>query len=516
MSKKQPKLFIRNAIPKDVPAIVRLLTKVYSAMAAYKPETILGQINNWPDGHFVAILDDEVIGYCATIRLDEKKCLAPHTWREITGNGFGTTHDPKGDFLYGYEIVVDPSVRRYRIGRRLYDARKALARKLNLKGIIFAGRLPLLAKKIKQVLTPENYIEMVKAKKIRDPVLSFQLRNGFEVIGGLPNYIPQDKESLGYAALLIWKNPNIQNLVSSEHRRFSQRANTVRVATVQYKQRRISSFDEFKQMVNYFVDVVSDYRSDFVVFPEFFTLQLLSIHNEPIVPDRALRALANYSDDLNDFFYHLAIKYNVNIIAGSHPTVRKDDGVYNTSFIYLRDGTIYEQSKIHPTPNERYWWNIKGDNRLTVINTDCGPIGVLICYDAEFPELSRYLVNQGANILFIPFLTDERQSYLRVRYCAQARCIENQIYTVMSGNVGNLPNVHNMDIHYAQSCILTPCDFSFARDGIAADTSPNVETVAFADLRLDNLLEARNTGTVQNLSDRRHDLYSVDWHVGHE
>ena len=82
----------------------------------------------------------------------------------------------------------------------------------------------------------------------------------------------------------------------------------------------------------------------------------------------------------------------------------------------------------------------------------------------------------------------------------------------MSGNVGNLPRVHNMDIQYAQSCILSPCDFSFARDGIYADTTPNVETVAFADLRLETIQHARREGTVLNLRDRRHDLYSMNWH----
>src|SRR5690606_17915391 len=110
--------------------------------------------------------------------------------------------------------------------------------------------------------------------------------------------------------------------------------------------------------------------------------------------------------------------------------------------------------KIHPTPNEKFWWNIKGGDELSVINTDCGPVGVLICYDSEFPELARHLADQGANIIFIPFLTDERQSYNRVRYCAQARAIENQCYVAMAGNVGNLPRVQNMDIHYAQSCII--------------------------------------------------------------
>ena len=190
----------------------------------------------------------------------------------------------------------------------------------------------------------------------------------------------------------------------------------------------------------------------------------------------------------------------------------KDGSIKNISYICLRNGELHEQAKIHPTPDEAYWWNIQGGDKIKVIPTDCGPIGVLICYDSEFPELTRHLVNQGIQILFVPFMTDERQSYLRVRYCCQARAVENQIYVVMSGNVGNLPKVSNMDIQYAQSCILTPCDFPFSRDGIAADTTPNVETVAFADLRLDALLEARNNGTVQNLKDRRHDLYSVKWH----
>ena len=77
----------------------------------------------------------------------------------------------------------------------------------------------------------------------------------------------------------------------------------------------------------------------------------------------------------------------------------------------------------------------------------------MICHDAQFPELARHLVDQGAMILFVPFCTDERRGYLRVRYCCQARAIENQVYVVMSGNVGNLPNVHNMDIQYRNNFV---------------------------------------------------------------
>jgi predicted amidohydrolase len=151
---------------------------------------------------------------------------------------------------------------------------------------------------------------------------------------------------------------------------------------------------------------------------------------------------------------------------------------------------------------------------VDVIQTDIGPVGVLICYDSEFPELARRLVDEGARIIFVPFCTDNRQGYMRVRYCAQARAIENQCFVVLSGNVGNLPGVDNMDVQYAQSCILTPCDFPFARDGIAAEASENIETLTIADVNLADLTWARAEGTVRNLSDRRFDLYRIDWSRG--
>lgn len=512
-NKKKPRLIIRNATLEDVPNIIEVATRVYVGMPPYPVAMIRGQINNYPQGHFVALVDDKIVGYCATIRVSGKEALKPHSWREMTGGGFGTTHEALGDFLYGYEIFVDPDYRRFKIGQRFYNERKKLCKYLRLNGIVFAGRIPNLEKKIKQVGSVERYIDLVKQKKLRDPVLSFQIKNGFEVIGVLKDYLPHDKQSLGFGVHLVWRNPAFSDLkkekVSGTSLNYQP---NVRVAAVQYKQRKIANFEEFEHLVAYFVDVVSDYRCDFVLFPELFTLQLLSIENEKIPPHVAIEKMSKYSDQLKELFYRLALKYNINIIAGSHPKKLEDGSLQNVSYVYLRDGSIHEQAKIHPTPNERYWWNMQGGSEVTVIPTDCGPIGVLICYDSEFPELTRYLVNQGINILFVPFLTDERQSYCRVRYCCQARAVENQIYVVMAGSVGNLPRVENIDIHYAQSCILTPCDFPFSRDGIAYDTTANVETVAIADLNLTDLIEARNNGTVQNLKDRRHDLYSVKWH----
>lgn len=505
------KLNIRKAVAKDLRAICRLYKKVYPEdTKPYSIDCLRGQLNNYPEGQFVAEYEGVIVGYCASLRLPEKKVMAAHTWSEITGNGYGTTHDPEGDYLYGMEIFVDPDFRGIKIGERFYRQRRQLCKHLRLKGIVFGARMPLLRRRLKKIGGVEEYVKLVLAKKIRDPVLGFQIRHGFEVKGVLPGYLPSDKESMGYAAHLVWSNPEAE-VVTKERDGTGRLPDTVRVAVVQYRQRGIRSFSEFEEIITYFVDVVADYNSDFVLFPELLTLQLLSIENEPIPPNKAIATLTKYTDQLRAFFSGLAIKYNVNIIAGSHPTRLDDGDIHNVSYVYLRDGSIHTQEKLHPTPSERYWWQISGGESLSVINTDCGPIGVLICYDSEFPELARHLVNQGANILFVPFCTDERQSYLRVRYCAQARAVENQMYVAMAGNVGNLPRVHNMDIQYAQSCILSPCDFPFARDGIAADTEPNVETVAFADLRLENLRHARQEGTVQNLKDRRHDLYQVSW-----
>ena len=272
----------------------------------------------------------------------------------------------------------------------------------------------------------------------------------------------------------------------------------MRVATVQFQQRMISSFEEFMSNIEYFVDVVSDYRCDFVIVPGAF-------HPAIAGPGEA-ETTARRGDRGPDQLYAAFHRGNaqardraITSTSSAAPTrpATEDGEVQNVAYVFLRDGSVHAQEKIHPTPNERYWWNIQGGDQVATIRTDCGPIGVLICYDAEFPELARRLVDEGARLLFIPFCTDNRQSYLRVRYCGQARAVENQCYVIMAGNVGNLPNVENMDIQYAESCILTPCDFPFARDGIAAESSENVETVGVADLDMTDLSWAQGAGDGQ-------------------
>ncbi|MFC4295685.1 GNAT family N-acetyltransferase [Novosphingobium tardum] len=504
------RLEVRNATAGDVSGIAALVRRAYDDLPAYTFGEIRGQLNNFPEGCFVAILDGKVVGYCASMQIAGSVALAPHTWDVITGNGFGSRHDPTGDWLYGYEMCVDPKVRGARIGRRLYEERRALAEERELTGIVFGGRMPGLTRARRKVSGPQDYLDQVVAGKLHDPVLRFQLANGFEPIGVLSNYLPEDRQSKGNAVHMVWRNPYVDRDEPIKMR-VPRGVESVRVATCQLQARAVADYDEFMRNIEYFVDVASDYEADFIVFPELFTLMLLSFEPSELSPVEAIETLSRYTPRIRQALSDMAMRYNINIIGGSHPTRMDDGDIHNVAHVCLRDGSIHEQEKIHPTPNERYWWNIKGGDSIDVIPTDCGPIGVLICYDSEFPELARRLVDEGARIIFTPFCTDSRQGYLRVRYCCQARAIENQCFVVMSGNVGNLPNVGNMDIQYAQSCILTPCDFPFARDGIAAEASENVETLTISDINLADLTWARAEGTVRNLADRRFDLYRIEW-----
>jgi predicted amidohydrolase len=185
------------------------------------------------------------------------------------------------------------------------------------------------------------------------------------------------------------------------------------------------------------------------------------------------------------------------------------DSLYNVGYLCKRNGSVERFEKLHIMPDELKAWGMKGGNTLQTYDTDCGKIGILICYDVEFPELSRLLADEGMDILFVPFLTDTQNGYSRVRICAQARAIENECYVAIAGSVGNLPKVHNMDIQYAQSMVLTPCDFAFPDTGIKSEATPNSEMILIADVDLDLIRELHSFGTVKNLKDRRLDLYEI-------
>ena len=294
----------------------------------------------------------------------------------------------------------------------------------------------------------------------------------------MTNYLPNDEESKHFACLLQWDNIYYQPPTEE----FVPQKTSVRIGLVQWQMRSYDTIDDVFEQVEFFVDAVSDYKSDFVLFPEYFNAPLMAKFNH-LGESHAIRQLAQYTDEMRKRFISLAISYNINIITGSMPQIRGND-LYNVGFLCRRDGSYEMYEKIHVTPDEERSWGLSGGRTITTFETDCAKIGVLICYDVEYPELPRIMANQGMQILFVPFLTDTQNGYSRVRICAQSRAIENECYVVIAGSVGNLPRVHNMDIQYAQSGVFTPCDFAFPTDGKCAEATPNTEMILISDVDL--------------------------------
>ncbi len=498
----ESKLNVRNLQIEDFDALIRMQKICFPSMQTWSRENIENQLRIFPDGQIVIEIDGMLVATSSSLIIDSEDLDLDKNWDEICDNGNIGTHDPEGDTLYGMEIMVHPEYRGMKLATRLYEARKELARERNLMRIVIGGRLPGY-RNYKDKLSINQYVDRVTSKAIFDPVLTPQLSNGFSLKKVIKEYLDEDKESGGFATYLEWANFDYRQ---EKDRKFLASL-PMRICVVQYQMRPIRSFDDFAVQCEYFVDVASGYKSDFVLFPEIFTLQLLSLFPKEN-PGTAARKIGEFTEQYLELFSELSIKYNINIIAGSHFTP-EDDKLYNIAYLFKRNGEIGKQYKLHITPNEKKWWGVEPGRNIEVFDTDKGKIAIQICYDIEFPEVARIAVERGARIIFVPFCTDDRQSYLRVRYCAQARCVENQIFVAIAGTVGNLPQVDNMDIQYAQSGIFTPSDFSFARDAIAAECTPNVETVIINDIDLELLKRHRNRGTITNWNDRRTDIYRV-------
>ncbi len=499
------KLLLRSLTLSDYPRVKEIMDRVYSGMGgAWRPEEFRALINNFPEGQICIEDKGDVVAAALAILVNAETFERRHTYEDVINGGKMSAHDSDGNALYGVDVFVDPDYRGLRLGRRLYDARKELCEKLNLMSIIFGGRIPGYGEYAHE-MTPSEYIKKVKANEIYDPVLSFQLANDFHIKKILKNYIPEDTQSESYGVLMEWNNI----FYEKRQKLFGGRKSYPRIGVVQWQMRPFNELEDFLHQAEFFVDAMAGYNSDLVLFPELLNAPLMKNFNQENAID-AMRSLAEYTEEIRSAFVNMAISYNTNIVAGSVPFI-EEDRVYNVSFLCRRDGTWDLQYKMHITPDEAQYWGFRGGEDIHIFDTDIGKVGILICYDVEFPELSRYLADKGMTILLIPFLTDTKNAYLRVRRCAQARAIENECYVAISGSVGNLPKVENMDIQYSQSAVFTPSDFAFPHDAIAAEATPNTEMTLMVDLDLDLLKELREKGSVRNLQSRRKELYQVVW-----
>ncbi len=499
------RLKLRNLRLSDYNDIHEIMVLIYSkAGMGYTRNELKRQIQKFPEGQIGIEDNGKIVAAALSIVVDYGKFGDKHTYEQITGNGKFDTHEADGDTLYGTDVFVHPEYHGMRLGRRLYDARKELCENLNLRAIIAGGRIPGY-KEHSERLTPRQYIQEVKNKEIYDPVLSFQLANDFHVRKIITKYLPHDTESHSFATLLEWINV----YYDEEEKLIGGPKAIVRAGMVQWQMRTVNSIEDLLQQVEFFVDTVSGYNADFVVFPEFFNAPLMA-HYKDVTASDAVRKLAEHTERIREEMLSMAISYNINIITGSMP-VYNNHKLHNVSYLCRRDGTWDSQHKLHITPDESHYWGMQGGDKIKIFQTDAGRIGILVCYDVEFPELARILAEEDMDILFVPYWTDTKNAYLRVRRCAQARAIENECYVAITGSIGTLPRVENMDIQYSQSAVFSPSDFSFPHDAIVAEATPNTETTLVVDLDLELLKKLRTQGSVRNLHQRRKDLYKLSF-----
>ena len=201
---------IRNITCDDVPKIVRLQEESFPFMAAqgiiWKPEHLRAHIELFPEGQFCAEIDGKIIGSCSSLIITLNPEYRKHSWYEACGDAFFKNHDPSGDTLYAADVSTHPDYRRYRVATKMYDVRKQLAIRMNLRRIIAGGRLFNYCEYAKK-MSPEEYVMRVIAGEISEPVLLFQLKNDFKFIKILPDYLT-DERSLNNAAFIEWKNPH--------------------------------------------------------------------------------------------------------------------------------------------------------------------------------------------------------------------------------------------------------------------------------------------------------------------
>lgn len=504
------KVKIRRWKKSDIPTLVAIHQQIYSDYPQdllYDQRIFEHQFRQFPEGQFLAELEGKIVGYACSIIVQLDDAADYYTYAEITGSGSFTTHNPSGDTLYGADIGVLPEYRGQKIANQLYAARKRLVKRYNLRRMVAHGRIPGF-KAHAGKLTAEEYIQNVIDGKLSDPALNAHLRAGYQVKKVLIDFV-HDSASLNYSTWLEMPNPDFEeNKRKISAQPLKKPVRRVRVCAAQYEMKPLRNWEQFDETIEFFVDTASIYHCHFLVLPELFTAQLFSIFDPKLSDREAIKELALLSDKYVSMMKHKAQEHGIYIIGGSHPVFR-GDYLYNVAHFFTPSGMVYQQDKLHITPAERDFWDIEPGEKIRIFETPFCRMAILICYDIEFPELARLATLAGAEIIFVPFSTDERKAYNRVKFCAHARAVENYVYVVISGNVGNLPNVRSYLINYGQSAIITPSDVAFPAGSIEGEADPNTETVVIADLDINNLHLQREIGSVRPLFDRRDDLYEL-------
>jgi len=266
----------------------------------------------------------------------------------------------------------------------------------------------------------------------------------------------------------------------------------VRVAAVNFKQQPLSSAKQFFTLIETHLAFAVDSGAQLIVYPEYVTSSLLSL--DPHWD----KWTAIYIDQM----IQLARRYRIHILGGTHLVFHPEEKIsVNQALFFDPQGNYAIQAKVHATPFERKEMKLSHSRGISLFELSFGKVAILVCYDVEFPELCRIAVNAGAKMLLVPSFTDDLHGYCRVRFCAQARCIENQVYVVQSCLTGQLPGVRHFEQSYGKAAIFGPCDLPFSPYGVIAEAEITQELCIVGECDLSLLDQMRLHGSVTPLQD---------------
>jgi predicted amidohydrolase len=276
----------------------------------------------------------------------------------------------------------------------------------------------------------------------------------------------------------------------------------MRVAAAQYALTPVAGLEDFARRAEAAVLQAKELGAELAVLPEYLGAQLLSAAGKASVRD--LPALAPHYDAL---FTGLAQRHGLAILAGTM-IVARGSKRHNAAHLFHPDGRVDVQAKLHLTPTERDWELAPGE-RLEPVTVGEWRVAILVCYDIEFPELARMARARGAELLLCPSSTEDRHGFHRVRHCAHARAIEDQVFVALAMTVGGMPAVEGLRQSVGQAALLSPCDYPFPPGGILAAGEMQHDMLVAADLDRAALARAQAGGSVRTWQDRRPDLYPV-------
>lgn len=281
----------------------------------------------------------------------------------------------------------------------------------------------------------------------------------------------------------------------------------VKIAVAQYEIEQLPHWNAYEDKIVRLIEQAKEQNAELLALSEYAGLELASWTENN--SQKQLQFVQTILDQYIELFSSLAKKYQLYIQPGTIP-VKDTDGLYrNRAFLFSDTGEFSYQDKLFLTRFELNSKFISPGNELRLFETKFGKIGIMICYDSEFPALTKQLVSAGANLILVPSCTEKFSGLTRVVISCRARAIENQCYIAQSSLIGKASWGEFVDINTGQSGIFGPADQGFPEDGIIAQASLNLPMMIHAELSWDKLAKVREHGEMLNYQDTQRDTSPI-------